>query len=696
MATIASVDIALTANSAQLRRGLDEAERSTQRYTRRARAHYQRLNRSINTLRRAFFAFTALLGGAAILQSIDELSTLADQSGINVTRFDQLTYALSRTGINAQQFGNIIRALNTRITQTLMGTGEAAEAFRVLGIDVEALARMTPEDAFLTIVDALGRFDNAAIRAGLASRVLGEELGPRLNRTILAGSDSVRELADSWEGLTEDQIESVRAVNDAFTTLSRSLNTLVASFAPLFNIISVVVEFFGRLINSSKVLQVVVSTGVVVAFGVLLAKAFWLIAYWAVELRTRMYELGVSAINAGQRARALGAYFSSSATQMAVAATNASIATNSTGAAMTRLSVRTRIAAASTRLFRGSLLNLRLAVAAVRGSLISLGNIMRTRLGIISLITIAIEGLIWLFQDGLVNGIRKAANAFIWFINLGIKAINAFGAEIDQIEYFELERLDTTLDGVTESANEAGDAIGDLNFANLDNSAEEFANRLQTIRDRLNPTAALTRRYREEQVLLSQAFEMGHLTAEEFAEAMGRLSVEFQDSFENLNPQELNAFQQATESALDTTARYAELSTNTFNNLADTITNALTGAGASVKEFVQSTLRAFIQLQVRTALFGGAKLFGFEGTFQGRQFGGPVNAGQPYIVGERGPELFVPNQGGNITRNSQIGGGGNVTYNINAVDASSFQQLVASDPSFIYNVTERGRRQSGR
>ena len=35
-----------------------------------------------------------------------------------------------------------------------------------------------------------------------------------------------------------------------------------------------------------------------------------------------------------------------------------------------------------------------------------------------------------------------------------------------------------------------------------------------------------------------------------------------------------------------------------------------------------------------------------------RQHGGPVGAGKPYIVGERGPELFVPNQSGRIEPNS--------------------------------------------
>lgn len=42
---------------------------------------------------------------------------------------------------------------------------------------------------------------------------------------------------------------------------------------------------------------------------------------------------------------------------------------------------------------------------------------------------------------------------------------------------------------------------------------------------------------------------------------------------------------------------------------------------------------------------------------QPRALGGPVNAGGSFLVGERGPELFVPNTGGQIVPNNRIGGG---------------------------------------
>jgi hypothetical protein len=65
--------------------------------------------------------------------------------------------------------------------------------------------------------------------------------------------------------------------------------------------------------------------------------------------------------------------------------------------------------------------------------------------------------------------------------------------------------------------------------------------------------------------------------------------------------------------------------------------------------------------------------------------GGTIPAGKFGVVGERGPEFI----GGpaNITPMA-----GNVTYNINAVDAASFKQLVAADPGFIHAVAMQGGR----
>jgi len=59
-------------------------------------------------------------------------------------------------------------------------------------------------------------------------------------------------------------------------------------------------------------------------------------------------------------------------------------------------------------------------------------------------------------------------------------------------------------------------------------------------------------------------------------------------------------------------------------------------------------------------------------SIEGKAIGGPVSQGTPYIVGERGPELFVPNSSGSIVPNNRMGG---VTvapvYNIDARGATA-------------------------
>ena len=93
--------------------------------------------------------------------------------------------------------------------------------------------------------------------------------------------------------------------------------------------------------------------------------------------------------------------------------------------------------------------------------------------------------------------------------------------------------------------------------------------------------------------------------------------------------------------------------------------------GEVVRSLGQDLVRlVFSQLitQPLAAGIGGAikSAFGF------RAMGGPVNSGSPYVVGEEGPELFVPRSSGSIVPNGAMGssggstGGVNVTYNIAA------------------------------
>jgi len=63
------------------------------------------------------------------------------------------------------------------------------------------------------------------------------------------------------------------------------------------------------------------------------------------------------------------------------------------------------------------------------------------------------------------------------------------------------------------------------------------------------------------------------------------------------------------------------------------------------------------------ASLGGGGLLGL---IPGLANGGPARAGRPHIVGERGPELFVPKSSGTVVPNHAMGGSANVTVNVDA------------------------------
>ena len=79
------------------------------------------------------------------------------------------------------------------------------------------------------------------------------------------------------------------------------------------------------------------------------------------------------------------------------------------------------------------------------------------------------------------------------------------------------------------------------------------------------------------------------------------------------------------------------------------------------------------------------------GMFEGRQHGGGVSAGKSYMVGENGPEMFTSSQSGNISPSGSFGGGGSVTININAMDASGIDSTVLDKiTDAVYNSMRRG------
>ena len=84
-----------------------------------------------------------------------------------------------------------------------------------------------------------------------------------------------------------------------------------------------------------------------------------------------------------------------------------------------------------------------------------------------------------------------------------------------------------------------------------------------------------------------------------------------------------------------------------------------------------------------------------------RANGGPVSGNKPYIVGERGPEMFIPNRSGTVIPNKNLGGGGvvvqqtiNVTTGVQQTVRNEIQtllpQIAEASKAAVLDARRRG------
>jgi len=82
---------------------------------------------------------------------------------------------------------------------------------------------------------------------------------------------------------------------------------------------------------------------------------------------------------------------------------------------------------------------------------------------------------------------------------------------------------------------------------------------------------------------------------------------------------------------------------------------------------------------------------------KGFEQGGRPPINQPSIVGEKGPELFIPDKAGTIVPNNQLGGKPvTVNFNINTVDARGFNELLVNSRGVIVNMINSAVNEKGR
>tara|TARA_Y100000004_G_scaffold16857_1_gene17454 strand:+ start:8828 stop:10792 length:1965 start_codon:yes stop_codon:yes gene_type:complete len=128
--------------------------------------------------------------------------------------------------------------------------------------------------------------------------------------------------------------------------------------------------------------------------------------------------------------------------------------------------------------------------------------------------------------------------------------------------------------------------------------------------------------------------------------------------------------------------------------------DAIKKAMISLYEGAMKTF-ASIPFPFNIVAVGGALAFGASliNKIKGFEKGGRPPVGQPSIVGEKGAELFIPDQAGTIVPNDKLGNMGKqvtVNFNINTVDARGFNELLVNSRGTLVNIINSAMNEKGK
>ena len=212
---------------------------------------------------------------------------------------------------------------------------------------------------------------------------------------------------------------------------------------------------------------------------------------------------------------------------------------------------------------------------------------------------------------------------------------------------------------LTKEANQELAAMEDLRKMRQEQIVKDYEREVEIEKERMQVMLDLDQ---QAQIMANKQWEDMQEKKKDGQEQLEMLE-DIRDGFKSIGTTIVEAFMsgksaaQAFKSALSSLLQ--KLASRSLDKFLDTIFKSnITGAPSLFENFMSN-------VPVLGGLFGK------------RAGGGPVNSGAPYLVGEKGPELFVPSMAGQVVPSYAMSGTSTVNnYNIQAIDVKSFEERI--------------------
>jgi hypothetical protein len=174
---------------------------------------------------------TPLIGATKVFANLgSSLTAISERTGLSVKAIQLLSLAADTSDTSFEAVETALRRMQKAIQEARLGSLEAAETFRRLGLNLAALASLSPEQQFRAVADALARIEDPGQRAAMAMAVFGKS-GTAILPMITEGSKSLDAVGDRLERvgyLSEKEVAAGARLAQDFTDAWRAVKVTFA------------------------------------------------------------------------------------------------------------------------------------------------------------------------------------------------------------------------------------------------------------------------------------------------------------------------------------------------------------------------------------------------------------------------------------------------------------------------------------
>lgn len=196
------------------------------------------------------FSFTAAIQGINKLKDeMDKIGKAATNFGVSTGFLQELEYAAQRTGTQFEQVQAGFAKIKKLAGDAAAGNKEAQGILQMLGLDENTVRNMKPEELFNSVNSAIMGLDEK-MRSSVGAKIYGEQF-EKMNNFLRDYASLGEEAKSRGLIISDDEIKSAEALNDAILNLERSVRSLVAN-SGLVQWISNVAEGADKFFKEAK------------------------------------------------------------------------------------------------------------------------------------------------------------------------------------------------------------------------------------------------------------------------------------------------------------------------------------------------------------------------------------------------------------------------------------------------------------